>query len=309
MQPCRKDILIWFAAMLFTIALNTHADAAFIRFVWSGGGAGDGISFDDPGNWGGEAATGSNLPGDVIDSGGGDASNVIMQSGGTSTTSVASSFTPTNPFDILIVRSGHTLNLSADFNLSGIPTLVGQTGGGGTVNQSAGTFTTSNLSVGSGATGTFNVSGNANLMASSVSLTNSSTLSLADDSANISSSSLNISAGSTLDFTLGASGVNAIDVSGLLTIDSGALLNIDGSGYTGGAGTIELVNFGSNSGTFTDPSNINISGFTGYNTVIGYDADSLFLTATAVPEPSSVALLGIASTALILRRRKKKLAT
>jgi hypothetical protein len=305
-----KKSITFSCILLFAALFATSAtQGGLIRFVWSGGGAGDGVDFADAGNWGGEAATGSNLPGDVVDSGAADTSNVILQTGGTSTTSITAPFTPANPFDILIVRSGHTLDLSADVDLTGIPTWIGQTGTGSTINQTAGTFTTANLTlgdVGQPGTGTYNLSGTGSLSATAVNVVQNSIVGVTGSAANFSATSLTIESGSMLDFTFGPAGVTPVGLSGAFNVTSGALLGVDGSAFTGSAGSYDLVTFGGNTGTFADPADVTISGFAGYNAAVGYDSTRMFVTLSTIPEPSSLSLLGVGATALLLLQRRIK---
>jgi hypothetical protein len=286
-------------AAVLTVS-TTRAD--LVRFIWNG--AGDGVDFADPANWGGEAANGTNLPGDAVDTGAADASNVIMQMGGTPSTSVSAPFAPASPFDILIVRNGHTLNLTADFDLTGIPTLLGQTGTGSLLNLSAGTFTTAGVTVGGGADGTLNLLGTGSLVAAGISVNGNSTLRLSGSASTASATSLAVDSGSSLEFFFGPTGVNSVGLSGAFNITPGALLMVDGSGYLGGPGTIDLVSFSGNTGSFADPADITLNGFTGLNPTIGYDASRMFLSLTAIPEPSTWALLLVGGAALTLRRRR-----
>lgn len=304
--PSAHFITKAFAFATISLAFTSQSEAANQRFIWSGGGSGDGVSWNDPGNWGGEASDGTNLPGDFVGDipGGGDTTNVIMQAGGTSTTTVNADFAPANWFDILIVRNGHTLNVQANFDLGtqGIPILLGQNGTGSTINHTAGTFSAGSLQVGGGSDGHYDLSGTGVLSVGAVTINNNSSFGISGTSASASAASMSIDSGSSLDFTFGATGINAITLSGQFNITSGALLSVDGSSYTGGFGTIDLVTFGSIVGSFVDPTDIELTGFAAGSS-IGYDSDSMFIT--IVPEPGTFALLGgmLALSYVMLRRR------
>ena len=293
-------------SLAITILVATTAPADNIRFIWSGGGVGDGSSFNDPGNWGGEAANGSNLPGDVMDSPT-DATNVILQTGGTATTTVNAPFTAANPFDVFIVRGGHTLNVAANLTLTGIPTLLGQTGSGNLLNHTAGTFDIGNLSIGDtglNAVATYDLKGTGMLSAAAINVRNGSTLRLTGTTLSANATSLSLDGTSILDLVFGDTGLPPIALTGGFNVTTGAQLNIDGASYSGGGGVIDLVTFGGNTGTFADPANISISGFSGFTSAVGYDADSMYLSLTAVPEPASALLLLMGATGLLLRRRR-----
>ena len=89
------------------------------------------------------------------------------------------------------------------------------------------------------------------------------------------------------------------------TIGSGAKLEVLGLGSLG-INEYELVNFSGNlTGSYADPADITITGLgAGLVGTVEYDADSMNLVVSAIPEPSSAALLGLGGLALILRRSK-----
>jgi hypothetical protein len=294
---------------LLLAASGSHAQNQ--RSIWNNA-TGD-YEFTTAGNWGGEAP---GLPGNQPDSGGGETTNAIIQRSGP--VNLTSNFTAANPFDVLIIRGGLTLNVAADMDLNGSPLLLGQTDPGNLLNQTAGTVSVTNLNIGdlaqTGEEGTYNLSGGTLNATGGITINDNSLFSLQGDSASVSASSLTLSANETgadptLDFQLGSTGVNAIALTGAFQINSpDAVLSIDGSAFTGGPGTYELVTYGSRTGTFPDPSNISLTGsFNGLQTAISYDADSLNLVLT-VPEPSTVlGLLGLGAAA-VMRRRRRNLA-
>lgn len=113
-------------------------------------------------------------------------------------------------------------------------------------------------------------------------------------------------ASSSITIALGAGGLtNAIGVTtlNLRQVEAAQNLVIDASAYTGGAGDIDLITFASNLGG--DFGSVSITGLdAGLASAISYDADSVNLNITAVPEPASTSLLALGGLALILRRRK-----
>lgn len=294
--------LIALAFVALTLA-PAAANAQLMRTSWTNA-AGD-FEFTNAGNWTGLEAPG--LPGNQPDSGGGETTNAIIQ--GAVTSNLNSNFTAANPFDVLIVRSGATLNIAADLNTNNSPILFGQSGGfTDTIGHTAGTVTATNLSIGDGGgdgLATYTMSGGAINLSGAMSLTSGdgSTFILQGDTATVDvGAGLSVNGASTLDFMLGASGVNAIDVTGTFTIDAAdALLTVDGSSYTGDDNTtIDLVQFGALVGTF-DADNVTLTGFAKTAT-IGYDADSMFVSIAPTPAalPAGLVLIG----ALALRRRR-----
>ena len=128
----------------------------------------------------------------------------------------------------------------------------------------------------------------------------------------------------TLDFVFDANGISTFDSDSRLGFSS-STIDIDVSAYTGGDATFVLVDTELFGGTYAN----NGGGFGTINTITntavnswggGYDVtydQSLFdgddddgftgqitLTLTAVPEPSSTALLGLGGLALMLRRKR-----
>ena len=90
---------------------------------------------------------------------------------------------------------------------------------------------------------------------------------------------------------------------------------VDMADYTGGAGTITLLDFATNNGNLVDMTSalfdtgtrsVLNAGTTYAGSTLSWNESLLAveLNITAVPEPSSAALLGLGGLALILRRRK-----
>ena len=113
-------------------------------------------------------------------------------------------------------------------------------------------------------------------------------------------------ASSTVTIALGTVGLtNAIGTTtlNLRQLEAGQNLIIDASSYTGSAGDIDLITFTNHTGG--DFNSVSITGLdAGLAGAVSYDADSVNLNITSVPEPSSTALLGLGGLALIFRRRK-----
>ncbi len=198
-----------------------------------------------------------------------------------------------------VIRSGNIANTTTVVNMTGgtitsgsllLNGAAGNTNVSATFNFSGGSFTTGATSVGYTATGAtagiFNVIGSAGTM---------------------SGTSLAVNLAGTMKFTLDATGVSALGYSGAATFASGSTLTIDGSGYTGGIGTITLINAGSLVG---DLGSINDS-ITGFNpafiTNLVWDAGNgdLLLNISAVPEPQTYAMLGLAMLVIFAAVRRR----
>ncbi len=91
--------------------------------------------------------------------------------------------------------------------------------------------------------------------------------------------------GSEINYAFDASGITPITVTGNLNIESGAAVNVDGTAYTGAAGNIDLIRFGTTSG---GTGTVTINGFDPalYSaSTFGVDGDSLFVSLTEFVAP------------------------
>ncbi len=112
-----------------------------------------------------------------------------------------------------------------------------------------------------------------------------------------------------LRFYLGASGAGTFNV-GTLDIngDNGTAGNqntnliIDSSSYIGGAGIIDLITYMTLEDSAWD--NVIIQNLDGYNAVVDFDSDSMFLRLTPIPEPSTSILGSLACLCLLTVRRR-----
>ncbi len=270
------------------------------RLIWNNGG-GDNL-FTTGSNWGAfdGGIEDDTVPGTVPPAGG--PSNAIIQNGDTVVHNTA--YTAANPFDVLIVRFGSQMDVSADLNLhSTTDLLVAQIAGNIDVfNHSAGTVTADVATIGAGE-GFYNLSGTAQLDVNAINLTGAATLSVQGDMSNIDTTSFAIGSDATLEFVLGSSGTDAIDVAGTFSPDGGSLV-IDGSAYTGpttAGTTITLVNYSTEASQF-DAANVTINGLTG--ATVEADGSTTFILFSAVPEPSSATLIALGFSAFVFRRRR-----
>jgi dienelactone hydrolase len=113
---------------------------------------------------------------------------------------------------------------------------------------------------------------------------------------------------STLEFTLDAAGfATPVAVSGAFTIRTNQNLVINASAYAGGGGAVELVTYGSRSGSF-DPSRITIIGLEGAS--IDYDSNSMNLVVSDLAANlAAVLALGNLTNAPVLRADDTTMAT
>ena len=113
------------------------------------------------------------------------------------------------------------------------------------------------------------------------------TFAIAGDSATVTlnNSVATLRSSAIMSFTLGATGVDAIDTTANFNLQTGAELVVDGSSYTGGVGAIPLFSYGSRSNTdeFTTET---ITGFTGFDTDIVYSDTGIDLLVTVPGAPA-----------------------
>ncbi|MGJ8726356.1 MAG: beta strand repeat-containing protein [Roseibacillus sp.] len=277
-------------AWSLTLLATPNAHAA--TRTWNGS---TDTNYNETANW-----SGNDVP-DNNDSG-------ILQGGGTGETDLSGGVTPSIA-SALNVRAGHTFNIDNDGGALTVNNNInvgrGVAGDGSTINHSAGEFNIGGIDMSGNATGgtsSYNLSGTAAL---SVGFNNAnrtfniggdlgvgdfdSTFAITGDSATITvnGSGLELRSSAILDFTLGATGVDAIDTTGNLLLQTGAALTIDGSSYTGGIATIPLLVYGSRTDAteFTE----SITGFGSFSTEVVYSETGidLVLTITGAPVVTS----------------------
>jgi hypothetical protein len=206
--------------------------------------------------------------------------------------------TDTNTYSI-VINSGRSLYLNSDadaiYNYSNL--LRMQVG-----NQTPGSAESS-FTIGENGkltlTSYFNIGANGS--AGYLTLTNG---------ANVSAASMTMggtaadSAASTLKFVLGAAGfTDALDFTGAFLIRNTIVdqnLVIDLTDFSG-AGTFDLVTFGSISGSFATYSISYVGLDAGQTASISYDSDSVILT--VIPEPATIGLMGLGAVATFMLRR------
>ncbi|MGB6222289.1 PEP-CTERM sorting domain-containing protein [Haloferula sp.] len=158
--------------------------------------------------------------------------------------------------------------------------------------------------------GTYNLSDNAILSMTGGQVQGDSTrLNMTINGSNITvgTSFLNLAglAGGTFNFNFDEFGVSAFE-SQVWTHLSGVTINVDGSNYTGGAGVFDLFSM-SNLLSEANLANIELTGFSGVEGVDYYYEQSSvdnYSRIVIVPEPSALALLGMAGFGIFLRRRR-----
>ncbi|MGJ8640511.1 MAG: beta strand repeat-containing protein [Opitutaceae bacterium] len=206
----------------------------------------------------------------------------------------------THSMNAINVRGGHTFTIDNDGGtLTGTGNFNfarGLTGDGSAVNQLAGDVVLGGLDMSGNVTGgdsiytlsggsltiggadTFDVGGDG-LGGNLGGGLDAATFAIVGDTATVSvTANVLARASSVFSFSLGATGIDAIDTTGNMVVSSGAALNIDGSSYTGGAGTIPLFTYA----TRTDATEFteNISGFGSLIADVVYDEDSIDLVLT-----------------------------
>ncbi|MGJ8726355.1 MAG: sulfatase-like hydrolase/transferase [Roseibacillus sp.] len=281
MKPFHKSLQL--GTLLAVTGLAITSSSAASR-TWDGSTS---TSYNVTTNW-----SGDDIP-DNNDSG-------ILAGGGSGITDLSGGITPSTA-SALNIRSGHVFNIDNNGGTLNVNNNVnvgrGVAGDGSTINHSAGEFNIGGIDMSGnpdGGTSFYDLSGTAAL---SVGFNNAnrtfniggdlgvgdfdSTFAIAGDSASITvnGSALELRSSAILEFTLGATGIDAVDTTGNLLLQSGAALTIDGSSYTGGAGTIPLFSYGSR----TDATEFaeSITGFAGFTTDITYETTSINLVLTS----------------------------
>ncbi len=210
--------------------------------------------------------------------------------------------TTTGQVDVAGVNNARSLTLNSDAAGAGSISrmnVANQNPGTGTsffTMTSAASLSTPSFNIGgNGSAGDFTYNDGASLTVTNTLLMGRNTLHNGTDAP----------ASSSVTIALGVGGLSNPISTGTLNLRqvlAGHILNIDASSYTGGAADIDLITFTTHNGGDFDTVNITGLDPTLASSVI-YDADSVTLSLTAVPEPSSLALLALGSLGLIRRRR------
>lgn len=196
------------------------------------------------------------------------------------------------------------LNLTGSNSVGTLLASNGTTLVNGTTNTSVGTTVSNGALL--GGSGTLN---------SAVTVQTGGHLSPGNSPGTLNLSSLTMTSGSVFDYEINYSNLAASDlvnVTGLASLGSATLNLMQFSSGTINIGnTVTLMNYGSLSGIFSGWSNGSTHAFGGFDWTINYGSgsnSSITLSAasvSAVPEPSSVCLVGLAIGGLALRRRKR----
>ena len=230
----------------------------------------------------------------------------VLNDGGTGVTDLSGGVSPINA-QALNVRAGHVLNIDNDGGALTVNANVnmgrGQAGDGSAINHLAGTFNIGGLDMGGNATAggisSYNLSGTALLSVSASGARDfdiggnvntgdvDTTFAITGDSANV---TLNgtpaiLRSSAIMSFTLGATGIDAIDTTGNFNLQEGAELIVDGSSYTGGVASIPLFSYG-NRVTTNEFTTETITGFTGFDTDIVYSDTGIDLLLTVPGAPA-----------------------
>ena len=237
------------------VGLALHASVAQADVItWNG--TGDGASWSDDANWVGGVEPISGADSVVIDG----------------------SFTVN--YDVVAAQNFSDLDL---FNGAQLNMTTGALELPGAVNVSVGNITGASV---------LNFSGGTHDFSTRLGLAAGSTIRVTGNDATITLGQTAAMFGD-FDFRFDSDGVSSLDflsyVQGLDRND----VTVNGSLYTGGSGEFTLINA---NGLNALISNISVSGFSAaaYTTEVFQDqtADRVYLTVTAIPEPSSLALLG-----------------
>ncbi|MDP4644526.1 MAG: hypothetical protein NWS71_08815, partial [Opitutales bacterium] len=208
------------------------------------------------------------------------------------------------------VRGGHTFTIdNATGTLTGTGNLNlgrGLAGNGNEINHSAGAFNIGGLDMGGntiGGTSSYNLSGTASLSIAGGSGRDfdiggdvaagdfATTFAITGDSATVTvtGAPIVLRSSAIMSFTLGATGIDAIDTTGTLTISSGADLTIIGSAYSGALGEITLFEAATMTGSFAS-GDITVTGLgtEGVDWTLTQNAGSSGdIVLTIIPEPGA----------------------
>ena len=240
-------------------------------------------NYNDPTNW---------------DDGVPDATDIVfLEGGGTGVTTLTGGVT--NDAVALNVRGGHVFNIDNDGGTLSTSANVnvgrGVAGDGSTINHSAGVFAIGGLDMGgntTGGTSAYTLSGTASLTVDNAGSNRDFDIG-GDDAEDfgatfiiqgdgptltLNATPILLRSSASLNFTLGATSIDAIDTTGNFTLQAGGELVIDGSSYTGGAATIPLFVYGSRADEteFAET----VSGFDGFDTDIVYNEGGIDLVIT-----------------------------
>lgn len=214
----------------------------------------------------------------------------------------------------MTLQAGGTTNISSGSFTNGSTGARTVSNGDGTINLSGTGILTSlgmapthlmqfnNANINISGASTFNATGGQVALSSTTALTvNGSLATIQIDRLNL----VNASRAATFNFNFDALGISTINNAAYMNL-SNATLNIDGSAYTGGGGVFTLLD-SSNFVVGSESATTSITGFgPSYSAVLTQDtgaSDSVFLTISAVPEPSSLGLLALGGLGLIRRQR------
>ncbi|MDP4777216.1 MAG: sulfatase-like hydrolase/transferase, partial [Opitutales bacterium] len=271
-------------ALSFLVLTATISHAA--SRTWDGSTSTD---YNETTNWSGDDVPDSDDSG-ILD---GDGTGETLLTGGIDPGDV-NAFNVRNGHIFNIDNAGGTFSVNNNLNLG-----RGVEADGSTINQLAGTVNLGGMDMSgneTGGTSTYTISGGALNIGSADTLdvggdgltgnvgggSDVSTFAIVGDTATVSvTSDILARASSVFSFTLGATGIDAIDTTGNLAVSSGATLTVDGSSYSGGAATIPLFTYASRTDA-TEFTSGSISGFGSLVVDVVYDADSIDLVLTSV---------------------------